>query len=305
MLANDAGILIQNGYNTNIFIEGTQIIGSDGVMDASIWRNIPYVNVPKVMKGLLGIAPSFPFTQKRGLEFINSFINQPSTTANPFTGFCNMQMDDDGNFLYQTLIAPDFNISTVPYECLGVDFTVFKSDGSNFNPFAGYAYDAVYAAAYAAQDLIYRQKYETPSSWYNQSINPLFYEALINNVSFQGSTGLVDFSPVNSTTGTNYPEGDRLTDIFYTLFNFQPDAYLQDPTGQSGLVRSGFWTPKFGMNVCNLYENGLPVPVQGCEVIFNTPDNSVPLDGSSPPPSSGSSNSSNSYQLSDGAIAGL
>lgn len=272
MLEIDAGVLIENGYNSNIFVEGTQIIGGDATLDSGLWQNISAANVPKVIKGLMGFLPSFPITQKRGLEFVRSFIDQPSTVGNATA--CDTTKDDDGNYLYQTLVSPN------KFQCLGVNFSTFNSDGSNFQPYTGYAYDAVYAAALAAHSMIYLQKELNPIYWSHVGLNTHYYDTLMN-VSFQGATGLVKFSPSNTTDGTNYPEGDRLTDIFYTLYNFQPNAYLQDPSGKSGLVRVGFWTPSLGMRVCSFYQYG-PLPIPGCQVIFNTPDNSNPVDGLPP-----------------------
>lgn len=282
MLTVDAGVLIENGYNSGVFVEGTQIIGSDGVIDPSLWQNISYANVPKVMKGLLGFVPSFPITEPLGLAFIDNYINQAPTNGDPVTGKCNTAKDDDGNYLYQVPIAADINNlpGNTTYQCIGVDFSVFASDGSNFQPYTAYAYDAVYAAAYAAHAMIYGKKLSVPASWTKLGVNQLYYDTLMG-VNFQGATGLVKFSPPNSTDGSNFPEGDRLTGIFYTLFNFQPAVFNADPTGRSGLVRSGFWTPKLGVQICDYYDNGA-VPISGCQIVFNTNDNSVPIDG---PPS--------------------
>ena len=253
MSAKDMGNLLVQGYAAGLFGEGTQIIASDAAA-VDFWAGIPKGQVATMMKGLIVFTPSAGFSTPKGKKFLDTFIHQENTVKDPVTGLCNNTTDDDGNYLLKGKISSDPSETS----CSGLNYTKFHLDGSNIDSFVSYTYDAVYAIARAMHVVLYDQK--KPSITGKD-----LYAALINNVSFSGATGAVDFSNATTTDSTRYGEGDRRTGITYTILNFSPEVYRMDPSGISGFVTVGGWTIEEG----NVFT---------ADVTYNTIDNSKPSD---------------------------
>ena len=253
MSAFDMGNLLIQGTAAGLFGEGRQIIASDAAVVGS-WINIPRCQVSSMMKGVIAFSPSPDYRSKEGSKFLNSFLHQANTVKDPVTGLCNNTTDDDGNYLYKGGLFS--NPSDM--KCSGLNYSQYHSDGSNIDNYASYSYDATYAIARAMHVVLYDQK--KPSITGKD-----LYEALINNVSFSGATGAVDFSNATSTDSTRFEEGDRRSGITYSILNFSPKAYEFDSSGISGFVTVGSWTVEKG----NIFTS---------PVTYNTIDNSTPTD---------------------------
>ena len=255
MAAVEMGHLLSQGYDAGLFGVGTQIIASDAVASSVVWAGMPKHRVSTIMKGMLVFTPSADYTTSGGSKFLKTFINQNSTNKNYRTGLCNNATDDDGGYLYQGIAHPD--ASTV-YNCSGINYRQYKSDGSNLDNYASFSYDATYALARAMHVVLYDQGLPAITG-------PHLYSALINNVSFMGATGLVSFSRSLSSDGTRFAEGDRSTGVSYKILNFSPGAYELKPSGISGFQTVGSWTQKEGNRMT-------------ASMTFNTLDNLAPSD---------------------------
>jgi Receptor family ligand binding region/7 transmembrane sweet-taste receptor of 3 GCPR len=263
MAGADMGNLLQQGHAAGLFGEGTQIIASDASASSIVWKNkitndylIPHDQVAKMMKGVIAFTPSADYNTTKGSKFLDSFIHQPNTVKDPLTGRCNNMTDDDGNYLFMTPIPGKY----ATYNCSGVDFSHFSKDGSNVDNYASYAYDATYAIARAMRVVLIDLNRPNITSFPDD-----LYRALINNVSFMGATGAVNFSRAVLKDSTRLYEGDRSTDAIYKIQNFSPDAFKIDTTGGSGFVTIGGWTVKGGNKFT-------------AKPIYNTADGSVPTD---------------------------
>jgi Receptor family ligand binding region len=225
MAGADMGNLLQQGHAAGLFGEGTQIIASDASASSIVWKNkitndylIPHDQVAKMMKGVIAFTPSADYSTPKGSKFLDSFIHQANTVRDPLTGRCNNMTDDDGNYLFMTPIPGKHT-----YNCSGVDFSHFNKDGSNVDNYASYAYDATYAIARAMRVVLIDLKRPNITSFPDD-----LYRALINNVSFMGATGAVNFSKAVLKDSTRLYEGDRSTDAIYKIQNFSPDAFTSD-----------------------------------------------------------------------------
>jgi Receptor family ligand binding region/7 transmembrane sweet-taste receptor of 3 GCPR len=253
MAAKDMGNLLVQGHAAGLFGEGTQVIASDAAV-VDFWAGIPKGQVAQMMKGLIAFTPSAGYSTPKGSKFLDSFIHQANTVRDPLTGRCNDMTDDDGNYLFKGSISPN----PTGTSCSGLNFTKFHLDGTNIDNFVSYTYDAVYALARAMHFVLYDQNkpFLTGKD---------LYSALINNVSFSGATGTVDFSNATTTDSTRFGEGDRRTGVTYAILNFSPEVYGRDPSGISGFVTVGGWTIEEG----NIFT---------APITYNTFDNSVPSD---------------------------
>ena len=263
MSAVSMGNLLIEGHARGLFGEGTQIIASDACSSESLWapminaRKITKEKVAEIMKGVLVFSPYTDYNSSQGANFLRKFINQKNTARK--NGVCSDRTDDDGNYIFQTLIT-SANSSMV--KCSGVDYTTFDRDGSNLDTYASYAYDATYAIARAMHIVLYERKQPVITG-------PELLKVLINNVSFSGATGDVQFLRASPGDNTKFGEGDRITDIRYGILNFCRKSFMDDIYNISGYERVGNWNEKKGNAITS-------------EITFNTFDNSVPTD--MPPP---------------------
>ena len=258
MAGADMGNLLLQGHAAGLFGEGTQIIASDASASSIVWKNkmpdknktdiysIPKDQVAKIMKGVIAFTPSADYSTPKGKKFLNSFVQQAKASQDPMTGRCKNITDDDGNYLF------------LSHNCSSL--SNFNTDGSNVDNYASYAYDATYAIARAMHVVLFDLNRPNITGFPND-----LYRSLINNVSFIGATGAVNFSKAILKDSTRLNEGDRSTDAIYKIQNFSPDAFTDDHTGKSGFVTVGGWTVKGGNKFT-------------ADVIYNTIDNSIPTD---------------------------
>lgn len=256
MTAKDMGNLLLQGYYAGLFVEGTQIIASDAsVASAALWANIPPAIVTNVMRGVIGFTPSSDYSSPEGQLFLKSLMKEKNTVANLKTGKCNNKTDDTGHFLFQEALDPNFPNQ---YNCSGTNFSKYYADGSNVDNYSPYAYDATYAIAKAMHVLLYVQQLPKIDG-------KGLYAALINNVSFVGVSGQVNFSHALTADSTRFGEGDRRDGISYKIMNFSPEVYNSDPSGSSGYIAVGGWTLERGNRISSA-------------ITYNTANNLPPSD---------------------------
>ena len=256
MAAPDMGLLIAQGYAAGLFSEGTQIIASDAGLSASVWAMMPPSKVTEMMKGVLVFSPSSDYTSPRASKFLKAYLNQRNTVRDPLTGLCNDRTDDSGGInRYLFKEALDLRAPNM-FTCSGTNFTALKADGSDLDNYVPYTYDATYALARAMHVVLYLNK--SP-----KITGPELYSALINNVSFVGATGLVNFSRALTLDGTRFGEGDRRSGVTYGILNFNSDYYSSDPHHALGFVKVGDWTAERGNRLTS-------------SVAYNTADNTPP-----------------------------
>ena len=254
LAAVDMGNLLIQGHDAGLFVEGTQIIAGDAGMIRVVWANMPVGTVTTYMKGILGFAPASDYSTPQGQKFLKSYIKTNITTADPITGICNNETDDSGEYLYKSILDP---AHPTTYTCSGFNSSAYNADGSNLDIYIPYAYDATLAIAMAIHVVLYNQK--------KSLTGKAIYAALINNVSFSGISGAVNFSRALTTDSTRYAEGDRRTGVRYNILNFNSAVYDSDPQGASGFVSVGHWTKESG--------NVITAPI-----MYSTADNSPPSD---------------------------
>jgi hypothetical protein len=254
MTSADMSKLMIQGYAANLFNEGTQIISADAGMIAATWSLMDPLLTPLMMKGVLGFTAFVDWTRPQASKFLTAFRTQSNTLG--INGVCKNTTDDDGNFLYQ---GPIISPATKPI-CAGFNFSLFKQDGSNVDQYIAYSYDATYALALAMHDVLYKQNLPSIKG-------AALYAALIANVSFIGTTGLVTFARPESTDNTKLYQGDRQTGVSYQILNFQPDVYASSSLRTLGFVPVGLWTPENKIQ----YTNSKPI-------IYNTANGEPPSD---------------------------
>lgn len=256
MDAHDMGLLIAQGYAAGLFSEGTQIIASDAGLSASVWAMMPPSEVTKMMKGVLVFSPTSGYASPQASKFLKAYLSQSNTVQDPLTGLCNDRTDDSGGInRYLFKEALDLRAPNV-FTCSGTNFTSLKADGSDLDNYVSYTYDATYALARAMHIVLYLDK--SP-----KITGEALYSALIKNVSFVGTTGLVNFSRALTLDGSRFGEGDRRTGVTYEILNFNSDYYSSDLHHALGFVKVGQWTVERGNQFTS-------------SVSYNTADNSPP-----------------------------
>ena len=254
MSSEDAGRLMEQGHQAGLFREGTQILAGSYVSVKDTWSGMTaQADVDSIMKGFIGVVPYFGLDTPLGRAFVKRWRAQNSTIGQLPDGsqYCDGSKDDNGNYLYRN--------RGVKGLCAGLDFKTFAEDGSDITDYAPYAYDATYLLAHALHHLIYDLNV-TDINGDNVG------NAIVSNGSFVGVTG-----PVNTLNGdpsTGYRYGDRQAGAKYTVLNYRSRSSGLDRR----LVSVGSWTQSGGLVLCS---------DPSCAIVFNTVDNSVPLD--SPP----------------------
>ena len=259
MNSHDAGTLLEQGYKLGLFVEGTQIIGSSATITTAPWMYMhKSADLPVIMKGFMAVTPYYSFSNPIWQRFVRNFRSQPNTqglgTYDEY-GYlqCDYALDDPGNYMYYY----DGSLGGTQV-CLGLNFSSFAKDGSNIDPYAPYAYDAVYSLAYAFQYLHFT-KNKTTFTGYD------VLHALAYNVSFTGATGYINF--VNGAGVTLSGQGERNTDVNYVLKGFNLN-YLNVSRNISGMVSVLLYNSDNGIQDCSFCN----------KILYNTADNSKPYD---------------------------
>jgi len=174
----------------------------------------------------------------RGNAFLTAWVSQTSTLNN-----CSRAVDITGRYVYYA------NGSFASNQCVGLEFSSF-SNLSQFAENVANTYDAVYTIAYGLKFLVEN----------NIEISgKTLQSALLNNVSFTGASGLVEFSLGDST---NFQKGNRLQGYATSIMNYH--------TGL-GFLRCSGWSVFEGVA-------GFPYPCYGnCDYdfIYNTVDGNL------------------------------
>jgi len=209
--AKCAALLLEQGYNAGLFRKGVMIIVGEDISNADM---IPYfsssTDIGSVLKSALGenFWPKYYILAQsaNGVTFMKKWTKQNSTQIT-----CNTTVDSDGNFyLYQN--------SDKLGGCVGLNFSSYKSDGSNLNDYTAYTYDATYLIAYGLQHLRNNNKLFTGEN---------LLSAVIYNVSFSGPTGpfyLLKGKPLENKYGI----GNRGGALAYRILNFKETIFYAD-----------------------------------------------------------------------------
>ena len=260
--ARDTGVILEQGYRYGLFREGTQVIGTRQAASSAVWQAMSAsADIPSIMKGFMALVPVAPLDTEAGQAFVKRWRAQPPTVS----------MAADGTQICHN--DSDYHIGTEPHYlyrigdvCLGLNFSSYHKNGSDIDKFVPYVYDAVYAAAYAIHNLIYKKKL-------SQFTSEDLLSSLLHNVSFQGLTGSVSFDPGTEVQGFQIGDGERLTGNIYSIYNFQKSFYIgkRNSTGFVEVLR--FTTSK---------NDVIASPCPGCQsILYNTNDNSIPKDRAS------------------------
>jgi hypothetical protein len=176
--------LMEQGYYLGVFHENTIIFGGYENSGPAIFKYFtPGAPVEQIMKGYFGIEriPNYSVTNTLiGQQFIAAWQSQTATYSPQ--GYCSNATDLEGNSLLQRNVSGSI-------QCAGYNFSTFNA--SMFLPAAPHTYDAVYAAAYGLHSLLYN------AGRPNITTDALGTELKVN-VSFYGTTGLIEFDSVTT-----------------------------------------------------------------------------------------------------------
>jgi hypothetical protein len=206
---NDAVIasrLVEQAYNIGLFREGTQVFGSEAVTSPLLWQSLQNKkNTAAIMKGFIGIHYDPAYTMKttaRGAEFIKKFRALPSIAGS--TNSCYVGKSD----------IFSIDSSAVPAKCKRLNFSSFSPDGTDIYPYTPHAYDAVYAVAYALNDMFETNQARTMDG---KVLNQDLLDPYV--VNFAGVTGTFRIYSGSSVYPFN-KKGDREIGLTYKIFNY-------------------------------------------------------------------------------------
>lgn len=244
----NAAMLMEQGHDQGLFVEGSQILGPSNLLEPSLFNFFtPTADIHNIMKGVIAIKfwPSYRIDVLGSqLDFVNNF------RALSLWNNCSDVMDNGLNhYLY-----PQNDINN---HCTSLNFSSFDTNGSNIDPYVSLTYDAMYTLAYG-MDAVVRS---------NQDLNGnTILNAIFNNVSFVGPSGLIEIYEGMSNFGY-YARGDREVGHHYKIMNFNADAYFLNPN--DSFVQVLVWSAENGVQPCD--------SVTDCaDIIYSTVDNSMP-----------------------------
>jgi hypothetical protein len=291
MQGDDAANLIYQGWKAGLFGPGTQLIGANQMIGPECLKSKFFPadgvsNLADILKGAfvlrqttLAIHPTDAYK-----AWIKRWRAQPSTVPALSTDpkvpnyedytHCNTTKDNNLHDLYRATVRNSANLpaTTTVNRCVGNIFSSFAEDGSDTASLAPFVYDSVLGMAKGLADSIAAGNtgaYGT-SNYYGGDVLGAVMAA--EGFNYEGITGPVHF---RSGDSTGYGYGDRETGMSFELLNFHPTTYcFKDQTG--GLESLGVWEAGKPFVDCDATTNA------NCFYVFNTPDNSRPLDR--PPP---------------------
>jgi len=213
----DMAALLKAGWKYGLFGEGTHIVATEAATTPEVWQllddgEMTIEDIAKVMKGFSAIRDMVRKSDPVASEFVSRWRQQASTCG--LDGACDSTTDDDGNFLHQYTID---NVTT----CAGLNFTEFSPDGSDIDAAAMYAYDAMILLAKGFNSLLHGA-YSSLGISHQLQINFYYLQLALDYVVNDGVTGTFQ-RPSFLTRGTN----DRMSNIAYALFTFDPDLFLR------------------------------------------------------------------------------
>lgn len=269
-----AARLLEQALDQGLLAEGTQVFGNSISMRSSIWSYfVDQSKAKDIMRGFIGIRyiPQYGvYSSDVGRGFAQRFNLQDDTISINALGvrLCNNSTDDTGQYLYQSHNSSDGSMT-----CSGLQFKRFFRNGKNLFPFTAHAYDAVYALAQGVQRIL--------SVGTKDSINgDSLHETFINDIYFEGATGLVKFYP-GMANFNFYAKGDREVGNTYFLYNFKSAVY-DSTQGRKGYVPVAMWSLETGgVTPCTADNSNLLGVVCDTEFEYRTADNQP---GSDTPP---------------------
>ena len=195
-LAYDAGRLMDQAYTKNVGGSGFVFVGADAVSKSDTVDQVTINNKDEVMGGYVGLLPGGGSNAL--YDAFKVKWNASTPTKDSTTGFCDQSTDDAGKKIFD---RTEFDTDPDPLKdhCAGMEAADFAGEPNSYAPFA---YDAVYAIAYALHDLV-----ETKG---RTSISGGELKDSLLNVSFEGISGKVTFDSA----------GDRLAGIQYDVVNY-------------------------------------------------------------------------------------
>ncbi len=264
MPAATAALLLEQGYDSGLFHEGTQIFGVDTLSKGSeiidYMETTDPVKIKKIMKGVMTVeyAPSFNILNAgAGADFLSDFQGL-TNTAN-----CVTDTDDTvtGNFLYKTSTGT----------CTGIsDFSSITH--TTISDYAAHVYDAVFSMAYAFKLLIHNESYTSFDPVNNGTV---LHEILMNNISFDGATGYIKYFS-GMPQFSFYGEGDREEGHTFIVKNFNADWYDSNPADPWAYV--GYWQGE--LDTIAWCSNSDSWYGHNCtDIIYNTYDGKPAKDG--------------------------
>lgn len=161
---DNAGRLLEQGYNAGLFREGTQVFTTSTSSIADIraaFTPAARKNEADILKGFMTTAPhlEYFYDTPQGQSFISRFRNLPPTMkVDPITNLksCNVRtvLHSDGKYLYNSSMSSSSFVTMTDEHCLGFEsFQAFSQDGSNIDPTILYTYDAACSYLTAASGL--------------------------------------------------------------------------------------------------------------------------------------------------------
>ena len=214
---------VKDGQPHPVAGPGFLYFGSDAVAKTGTWKYLS--RREEVMKGFFGLLPSsgqgtaaFDDYRDRIRAASTRLRTLPWTSANQTT--CDPATDADGARLWSQTHSRAYGEPGSRELCIGVE------DPTAFNAYAPHAYDAAYAIAHALHLLIYEERVDAIRG-------DELLARLLNNVSFVGITGGVEFD------NTPRYQGDRRVGVSYTIVNY----HNASDDGAHELVQVGVWKP--------------------------------------------------------------
>eukprot|EP01041_Mallomonas_annulata_P005118 gene5118-10239_t len=267
MKSVDAGTFLEAGYNAGLFTQGTQILGTQFVVNPATWKSMSTgAPVAKIMKGVIGITPILDRDTSTFTTFMKRYLAQPSSKTVDIDGTvsCNHRKDDDGHtFLYQD------KVTTKASECAGLDFSSLAVDGSDVPDSAVFAYDAVLGLANGLHIVLYE----------NGNVNFTgddLTAVMLGGMTYTGASGRINFF-AGYGGAEGYALGDRQIGLKYRILNFNPQLYHAYSKIATGAVRTlGTWNADHDTyQLCDMdYDDSCSEPVynsNGGELVDDTP----------------------------------
>lgn len=245
----NAAMILEQGYNLGLFHEGTQIMSGKTLMTSELFDYFsPTADVASIMKGFIALDywPDYSVTRTpEGKAFLTAFFGQKETIS---------RCDGIKDMTNYSFLYPSGNTSAGP--CHGLNYSLYSSGTVSLNSMAGLTYDATYLIAHGLKEMLAMGQPMT---------SPNLLQTLLNNVSFNGATGVVKVY-IGMTLFNYYAFGDREVGHHYRLMNFQQDRYLQNVNDSFALV--SLWTVEEGVKSCD--------GVDGCtDIITTSPNNTL------------------------------
>jgi len=271
--------ILKAGWKLKMFGEGTHIVAAESATSPEVWQNLDdgemsLEDIAGVMKGFTAVREMVRKSDPEATSFISRWRQQTPTVGSG--GVCDSTTDDDGNFLHQ-YTADNTTI------CAGLNFTEFATDGSDIDAAAMYAYDATILLAKGVNSLLH-------GNYSHQSeINFFNMQTALDQVINAGVTGVFQRSPFLLRTSN-----DRMSNIAYGMFTFDPELFLQSSKGNMSASAKGLIYTGTLDSSSLVYEPCIDNPVVAamCETqmypthiscacsdfIFDTKDNTYPFD---------------------------